>query len=65
MHYLHPVLRFAQTFAHLFRDHDRAMLAAGTAEGDGQVALAFLNVVRQQIDEQLRDALDEFLGLGK
>jgi len=41
MHNLHPVLCFAQTFAYLLRNHDRAMLPTGAAKGDGQVALAF------------------------
>ena len=40
-------------------------MAAGAAEGDGQIALAFADVVRQQIDQQLRDAVDEFDGLRK
>ena len=53
MLYLHPVLGFAQTFAYIFGDHDGATLAAGTAEGDGQIAFPLLDVVRQKIDEQL------------
>jgi len=64
MHNLHPVLCFAQTFAYLLRNHDRAIAATGAAKGDGQVALAFLDVVWQQIYEQLRDALDELLVWG-
>src|SRR5713101_7696926 len=65
MLHLHPVLSFAQAFAYLLRNHDGAVLASGAAEGDGQVAFAFLDVVGQQIYEQLRDARDELLGLGK
>ena len=53
MHHLHPVLRGTQTFGHIFGDHDGAVLAAGATEGDGQIALAFMNVMRQQVDEQV------------
>src|SRR5581483_5297832 len=35
------------------------------AEADCQVTLALPDVVRQQIDQQLRDPLDEFAGLGE
>src|SRR5262250_429598 len=41
------------------------MLAAGAAEGNGQVALAFVNVVRKKIDQQIGDPLNEFGCLGK
>ena len=41
------------------------MLATRTAKGDCQIALAFMNVMGQQIHEQLGDALDELFGLGK
>ena len=37
------------------------MLATRTAKGDCQIALAFMNVMGQQIHEQLGDALE--LGL--
>src|SRR5581483_5747062 len=30
-----------------------------------QVALSFLNVMRQQVDQQFRDAVDKLPGLGK
>ncbi len=63
--HLHPVSRLGQPFAHFFRNHHRAVLAAGAAEGDGQITLAFADVVRQQIDQQLGNALDEFFGLRK
>src|ERR1700685_140617 len=41
------------------------MLTAGTAKGDREIALAFVNVMRQQINQQFRDSLNEFLGLRK
>ncbi len=63
MYNLHSVARFLQPLGNIFRDHHRAVLAAGAAEGDGQVALAFVNVMRQKIDQQLRNPLDEFAGL--
>ena len=44
-------------------DHDGTVLAAGAAECDGQIALAFVNVMRQQVDEQIGDARDEFARL--
>src|SRR5580698_10289068 len=47
----------------LVGDHDRSVVSAGAAERDREIALAFANVVREQIDQQLRDPLDEFLGL--
>src|SRR5262249_2925573 len=39
------------------------MMTACAAEGDRQVALPLANVVRKQIDQQFRDAADEFHGL--
>src|SRR5690348_15350987 len=63
--YLDPISRLAQTLANIFGDHDRAVLAAGAADGDGQVALAFVDVVRQQIYQQVGDALQKFRGLRK
>src|SRR5690349_6598149 len=55
----------AETLAELAGDHHAAMMPAGAAERDGQIALAFLDIVRQQIDQQGGDALDEFLSLGE
>src|SRR5580698_3444801 len=43
--------------------HYRTVMASGAAEGDGEIAFAFANVVRNEIDQQLRDAVDEFHGL--
>src|SRR5450432_3816877 len=57
VHHLHPVPGLVQASAHFLRDHDGAVAPAGAAKGNGQVALAFVNVVRQQIDQQFGDAL--------
>src|SRR3954465_5397180 len=56
---------FLQVLSDVLRDHHRAMLSAGAAEADRQVALPFIHVMRQKIDQQLRDALDELARLGK
>src|ERR1700733_11987272 len=65
MHNLLLVSCPAQLLSHVFRDHHRAMLAAGATEADGQVALALANVVGEQLHQQFRDAADEFLCLRK
>ena len=39
--------------------HDGAVMPAGAAERNRQVALSFLDIVRQQVDEKLRDPLDK------
>jgi len=54
-----------QVFAHIFGNHDGAMLSARTAEGDRQVALALVDVMGKEVDEQVGDTRDEFAGLGK
>src|SRR5436305_6563796 len=41
------------------------MLAAGASKTNGQITLAFPDVVGNQVDQQLRDAVNEFLGLQK
>src|SRR5262249_44431811 len=41
-----------QPFANLARNHDRAMMPAGAAEGDRQIALPFADVVRNQVNQQ-------------
>src|SRR5208282_6829283 len=56
---------FQQSLADIFGNHHRAMLSARASEADGQVALALANVVRQQVDQQFRDAVDELLRLWK
>src|SRR5271169_6944495 len=65
MHNLDSVAGFPQASAHVLRNHHGAMLAARAAEGDRQVALAFPHIVRQEINQQLGDALDELFGLRK
>ena len=45
--------------------HDASVMTAGAAEGDRQIALALADVVRQQIDEQFRNALQKLLSLRK
>ena len=57
-----PGLR--QALAKLVGDHHAAMMAAGAAERNGEIALAFLDVVRQQVDQQIGDTLDELLVCG-
>src|SRR5579863_7143845 len=47
----------------LFGDHDAAMLASGAAEGDGQIAFALVDVMRKQVNEQIRNSGDKFLRL--
>ena len=61
----HAISSAAEMFAHILGDHDGTVLSAGAAEGDGQIAFAFMDVVRQQIDKQVRDAGDEFPALRK
>src|SRR5258708_4732282 len=53
----------SQVFVDLFGNHDRAVMAARAAEGDSQIALALMNVMRQQVDQQLGDSFDELGGL--
>src|SRR5215467_3277345 len=65
MYDLHFVSCLAQPVADVLRDHHRTMLTSRTPERDRQVALSFMDVVRQQIDQQLRNARDEFLRLRK
>ena len=62
---LHAVSGACQPLADFVRDQDTAMMSAGAAEGDGQVRLALADIVRQQVNQQIGDALDEFLVCGK
>ena len=41
------------------------MLAAGAAKGNGEIALAFLDVVGQQVYKKIGDAVHELLRLRK
>src|ERR1700689_852699 len=47
VHHFHLISGTAKFLAHVLGDHDGAVLSAGTAEGDRQIALAFINVMRQ------------------
>ena len=59
----HAISGAPKVFAHFLGDHDGAVLSAGSTECDRQIALAFMNVVRQQVNEQVGDARDELPGL--
>src|ERR1700676_2550803 len=63
--FLHAISCFGQSLANLTRDQDAAMVAARASERNGQVALAFRDVMRQQVDQKRRDALDKLLSLRK
>src|SRR5437764_12537199 len=62
---LHVIPGFGQSFSYVFSDHYRTMLSAGTPKSDCQVALAFADVVRHEVNEQVRNAVDELLRLRK
>src|SRR5271165_2232237 len=49
----HVVSRLGQPLLHIFSDHYRAVFATGAAEGDRQITLAFLDVMRDQVDQQI------------
>ena len=55
----------AQMLADFFGHHDGAMLSAGTSEGDGQITLAFVNVVRKKDDEEVGNSGNELARLRK
>src|SRR5439155_702827 len=61
--YLGAVPGAAEALVDLLGDHHRPMMAARAAERDREIALAFTDVVRQQIDQKVGDALDELDGL--
>src|SRR5665213_2344603 len=65
MQAFHLVSIGLQQRLHLLRNHHRAMLAAGAAKRDAEIALAFLHVMRQQKQEQIMHFLNKFLGLGE
>lgn len=50
-------------FLDLFGEHDGTVFSAGAAKGNREVAFAFANVVRNQINEKSLDAAEEFAGL--
>lgn len=59
------VTALLQSFAHVFGNHNAAVLATGAAKGNGEIAFAFLGVVGEQESEQVFGAGEEFFGLGK
>src|SRR5438067_2247323 len=59
----HVVFRLGQPLANFLSDHHRAMAPAGASEANGEITLAFADVVRQQVDKQLGDAFNELTGL--
>src|SRR6476646_8626932 len=62
---LNRIARTGQQLLYFFRNKHGAVLASGTAKSDGQIALAFTYIVRQQINQERRNAVDELLRLGK
>src|SRR5258708_36426315 len=54
-----------QPFPYLPGDHHGPMMPPGAAKRDRQIALPLTNIMRDQINQQLRDTFDELLGLGK
>ena len=63
MHDFHAVSGAAQVFSDFLGDHDGTVLSPRAAERDRQIALAFMNVMRQQVDEQLGNTRDELARL--
>ena len=60
---LDPIALFSEALGHFFGDSNGAVLASGAAECDGEVALSFLDVMRQQKEKHLGDAVEELLRL--
>src|SRR4029077_19496503 len=52
-------------FFHGLGEHDGAVFAAGTAEGNREITFSFADVVRDQVGQQAFDAAQEFASLGK
>src|ERR1700679_3035731 len=52
-----------ETLLQLFGNHYGAMLSAGAADADGEIAFAFVDVVRQKEGEHLGDLFKELAGL--
>src|ERR1700734_2244773 len=61
----HAVSGLVQALADFLGDHHGAVLAAGAAKADGEIAFAFMDIVRQQVNKKIGNAADEFFGLGK
>ena len=65
MGHLCLIAGFVEALRQVLRDHDGAMLPARAANGNGQIAFPLVDVMRQQINQQVGDALQKFLGLRK
>src|SRR5579872_2130576 len=63
MGFLNAIPGLGQALAKLVGDHHAAMVSAGAAEGNSEIALPFLNVMRQEVDQEIGNTLDELLGL--
>src|SRR5260370_631475 len=63
MSYLGFETRVRQGAADFIGNHYRAMPSPGTAERDGQVALSFAYIVRQEIDQQVCNTTHKFRSL--
>ena len=59
-----PEVLLAQPRGQLFADRDRPVVAAGTADPDGQASLAFGDVGRDRELEELVDEVNEANGDG-
>src|SRR5260370_31051228 len=59
------VTGFCKMFANLAGDHDAAVMSAGGPERYREIAFSFGDIVRQKIDQQIRDARDELQRLRK
>src|SRR5258708_33035846 len=65
VHDLARVPALLQRLLDLFRQHHRTMLSAGAAEGDGQTAFSFRDVMQNQVGHQTFHAPQKFTGLRK
>src|SRR4051812_43536078 len=63
MRYLDLVSTRCEVFTHLIGDHHGPVMAACAPESDGQIALSFPDVMRQQINQKIRDPLYKLAGL--
>ena len=63
MHDLNAVSSLVQAFAYFFGDHHGTVLTASATEANCEIALAFMNVVRKQVNQQIGNAVDELLRL--
>src|SRR5262249_21659512 len=57
--------RTADALANLVGDQHAAVMSARATERDRKITLPLFDIVRQEIDEQIRDAFDEFPSLRK